>query len=523
MKKRQKALLVALSILLWIGLWALIAYRLNKPVLLPYPKEVAKALWELITGRDLITGNRFLRIVWGSFAHVTGGFLVAFVLGVFLSFLSTLHEYVSILLLPLLKLIKTVPVVSFIIILLFFVAPSGIGFVISMLMVLPVVYENVRKGILSTDRKLVEASKVFRFPFWKRLAYMSIPSVVPYASAACSTGLSLCWKAGIAAELIAQSPYSIGHEIYYAKLYVNAKNVFAWTIVIIGISVIFEKLFLFLFRLITVTFSAPTLWHHGSNLLRFLLNLPLKKEPLHENNEEQSDIMETLVYANREVPSEAVDTPAQSIPVCKISGADKYYDGKTVLSDVNLTIYPGSVTIVTGPSGGGKTTLLRMLLGLTAPDCGTCTFRPNVKLSAVFQENRLCEQLSAVQNVRMLPKGISDAEVRQMLGRVGIEDVAGKPVSEFSGGMKRRVAWVRALSVSADLMVLDEPFTGLDDEKKDTLLKLLKGMHADAGIVIVTHIASEIEQIIEHFPDAKVLELNGKQAKTEYNSEKDSL
>lgn len=500
MKKWQKALLIVLSILLWIGLWTWIAYRLNKPVLLPYPKEVAKSLISLITGAD------FSRIVWGSFAHVTGGFLVAFVLGILLAFFSTLHETVEILLMPGIKLIKTVPVVSFIILLLFFVDPARIGFVISMLMVLPVVYENVRKGIVAADGKMLEAAKVFCFPFFKRLAYMSIPSVVPYASAACSTGLSLCWKAGIAAELIAQSPFSIGHEIYYSKIFVDAKNVFAWTIVIIIISVLFEKIFLILFRLLAVSFSAPTLWHQRNNLLRFLLGMPLRNEQPHEEGaDEETEKSDTTVSGDIPVmpPSEATNKET----VCTLTGVGKYYDGKQVLSNLNLSFCPGTVTVIIGPSGCGKTTLLRILLGLTDPDEGTYSIKDNARVSAVFQEDRLCEQLSAEKNVRMLPGHISKNYAKDLLRKAGIKETEEKPVSAFSGGMKRRVAWCRALAVEADLVALDEPFTGLDDEKKHRLIRLLKETQKHATIVIVTHIASEIEEIKMEFSDTQVVSL----------------
>ena len=187
MKKSSKIIWIALSVIIWIGLWTFLAYRLNKPVLLPYPKNVFKALITMVTGKG------FLPIVRGSFVHVAAGFLCALLAGILLAIIGSLHEAIDILLMPGVKLIKTVPVVSFIILLLFFVKPAGIGFVISLLMVFPVVYENVRKGIVSADRKLLETAQVFRFPFLRKLAYILIPSAVPYTAAACSAGLGLCW------------------------------------------------------------------------------------------------------------------------------------------------------------------------------------------------------------------------------------------------------------------------------------------------------------------------------------------
>ena len=515
MKKWKRTIWIALSVLLWIGLWTFLAYRLNKPVLLPYPKSVWKAL---IT---MVTGEGFLAIVRGSFIRVAAGFLCALAAGILLAFLSSLHELIDILLLPGVKLIKTVPVVSFIILLLFFVKPSGIGFVISFLMVFPVVYENVRKGITSSDKKLNEAARVFRVPFLRKAAYIVIPAAVPYTSAACSAGLSLCWKAGIAAELIAQSPDSIGHELYYSKLYVDAESVFAWTVVIIVASVLFEKIFLILFRLLTVSFSAPTLWRHKRDLIRYLLGFGISggkapeadetaEQPAAEAAEAHFEPGETNREDTKKEETEAGTSGRK--PVLTLTGIGKSFDAKRVLSDANLSLVPGTVTVIGGPSGCGKTTFLRILLGLETPDEGTRTAEGDVSFAAVFQENRLAEQLSAAKNVRIVRGRHSAKDAAELLGRAGIEEAEGKPVSSFSGGMKRRVAWCRALTAESDVIVLDEPFTGLDDAKKDTMLQLLKEYKKDNAIVIVTHSTSEMRKISNIFSDVTTLYL-GKSCK----------
>ena len=508
MSRKKRTIGIALSVLLWIGLWTYLAYRLNKPVLLPYPKAVGQAILKMIRDRE------FLRIVWGSFTHVTAGFLLALLLGIVFGALAGLFEIVEILLVPGVKLVKTVPVVSFIILLLFFVKPAGIGFVISLLMVFPVVYENMRKGIAGADGKLLEAAKVFRIPFLNRLSYLIIPAAVPYTLAASSAGLSLCWKAGIAAELIAQSPNSIGHELYYAKLYVDAESVFAWTAIIILVSVLFEKAFLILFRLLTVPFTAPTVLRKRGGLLRYLLGIAQPKNAGADADSEEDSPEESPAEAEMLTGDAVSDKNAE--PVAVLSGIGKCYDGRKVLSGINLSLLPGTVTVISGPSGCGKTTLLRILLGLTEPDEGSREVGKDVRFAAVFQENRLAEQLSALKNMRLLPNPIGKKEAEALLTEAGIGGTAAKPVSEYSGGMKRRAAWCRMLPAESQITVLDEPFTGLDDEKKDRMIRLLHRYKKDNAIVIVTHNASEITKIREVFGGVVIFHT----AEKENNSEK---
>lgn len=508
MSRKKRTIGIALSVLLWIGLWTYLAYRLNKPVLLPYPKAVGQAILKMIRDRE------FLRIVWGSFTHVTAGFLLALLLGIVFGALAGLFEIVEILLVPGVKLVKTVPVVSFIILLLFFVKPAGIGFVISLLMVFPVVYENMRKGIAGADGKLLEAAKVFRIPFLNRLSYLIIPAAVPYTLAASSAGLSLCWKAGIAAELIAQSPNSIGHELYYAKLYVDAESVFAWTAIIILVSVLFEKVFLILFRLLTVPFTAPTVLRKRGGLLRYLLGIAQPKNAGADADAEDDSQEESPAEAEMLTGDAVSDKNAE--PVAVLSGIGKCYDGRKVLTGINLSLLPGTVTVISGPSGCGKTTLLRILLGLTEPDEGSREVGKDVRFAAVFQENRLAEQLSALKNMRLLPNPIGKKEAEALLTEAGIGGTAAKPVSEYSGGMKRRAAWCRMLPAESQITVLDEPFTGLDDEKKDRMIRLLHRYKKDNAIAIVTHNASEITKIREVFGGVVIFHT----AEKENNSEK---
>ena len=163
----------------------------------------------------------------------------------------------------------------------------------------------------------------------------------------------------------------------------------------------------------------------------------------------------------------------------------KAYGGKAVLDDVTFTAAAGRVTCVMAPSGAGKTTLLRILLGLERPDSGSVP--EGVRWSAVFQEDRLLEHLDAMGNLRfVLGAALDEPAANALLTELGLGDTAGKPVREFSGGMKRRLALARALLAPSNALALDEPFTGLDEENRARCLALIRRA-AEKPVLLVTH------------------------------------
>ena len=161
----------------------------------------------------------------------------------------------------------------------------------------------------------------------------------------------------------------------------------------------------------------------------------------------------------------------------------KSFDGSPVLENVSFTAGPG-VTCVMAPSGAGKTTLLRILLGLERPDSGSVP--EGVRWSAVFQEDRLLEHLDAMGNLRfVLGAALDEPAANALLTELGLGDTAGKPVREFSGGMKRRLALARALLAPSNALALDEPFTGLDEESRARCLALIRRA-AEKPVLLVT-------------------------------------
>ena len=170
----------------------------------------------------------------------------------------------------------------------------------------------------------------------------------------------------------------------------------------------------------------------------------------------------------------------------------KSYGGRPVLRDLSLTVEDGSALCLTGPSGRGKTTLLRLLLGLERPDRGRVTASENLRWAAVFQEDRLLEPLDAMGNLRFaLGPGLDGKRAAALLAELGLGDVGDKAVRDYSGGMKRRLALARALLSPADALALDEPFTGLDAHSREQCLGAVRRLAEGRVLLLASHNADD--------------------------------
>ncbi|MBQ7438140.1 MAG: ABC transporter ATP-binding protein [Oscillospiraceae bacterium] len=172
------------------------------------------------------------------------------------------------------------------------------------------------------------------------------------------------------------------------------------------------------------------------------------------------------------------------------------YDGKSVLSGCGLSLGDGERLALMGPSGCGKTTLLRVALSLQPPDTGSVSGDPG-RTAAVFQEPRLLPWRTAAENVNVVLSDTPDTmpEALSMLERVELSDAVEKYPAELSGGMQQRVSIARALAFRPDLLVLDEPFRGLDDELRGRIVSLLNTSLQSASLLLVTHSEEEAKTL----------------------------
>ncbi len=222
----------------WLAVWQAAALAVQRDFLLASPMQVARTLITLVP-----TGDFWGTIGW-SLGRIALGFTGAAVLGAVLAISSAAWPVARTLWEPAIAAIRSAPVVSFIILLLLWTDSSHLPVFTSLLMVLPVMYANVLQGIAQRDKAMLEAAAVFRVPFRRRIVAIDIPAALPFLAAATRVGVGLAWKSGVAAEVIGVATGSIGERLYEAKIFLSSADLFAWTIVIVVLSVACERLLL---------------------------------------------------------------------------------------------------------------------------------------------------------------------------------------------------------------------------------------------------------------------------------------
>lgn len=242
MEKKQRYGRKLIAVLVLLAAWQLLSMWVDKSIFLPTVPDTLRALIALLRTKE------FYHSITASFARISAGFVLALAAGIFTAVLAEFNAQIGEILQLLMQLMKSIPVASFVILVLLWVRSAQLSIVISFLMVLPVIFTNVRSGIWQADKKLLEMAKVFQLSAWKKIKNIYLPAVRPAFVTACSVGLGFCWKSGIAAEVIGLPPNSIGGELYKAKLYLMTPELFAWTIVIVAISILFEKLVMWVIR-----------------------------------------------------------------------------------------------------------------------------------------------------------------------------------------------------------------------------------------------------------------------------------
>lgn len=236
--RNKRSLEMPAAIIAALAVWQIAAAFIGNPLLFVTPLTVASKL------SDLGLSAEFWSVVAFSFARIAAGFFLALIAGIMLAVFAGRLGIAEVMLQPYMAAIKSTPVASFIILCLIWLNAKSLPVFISFLMVLPIVYTNVLQGIKNTDVKLLEMAEVFGVNWWRKLHYIYIPHLKSYLLSACSLSIGLAWKSGVAAEVIGIPEGSIGEKLYEAKIYLNTGDLFAWTIAIITVSILFEKMFI---------------------------------------------------------------------------------------------------------------------------------------------------------------------------------------------------------------------------------------------------------------------------------------
>ncbi|MCM1161116.1 MAG: ATP-binding cassette domain-containing protein [Roseburia sp.] len=433
-------------ILFWLFIWQGMQLVVANPILLAGPLQVAQYLCIHILRAD------FWQVVLLSVMRIGMGFLLAFFMGILLGAVSFRFPFIKELLAPVIGTLKAIPVASFVVLLLIWFGSGKLSYFCSFLVAFPNVYESILTGLAHLDDKRQEMLEVYQVSFPKKVVYLYMPAVFPYLINSCKTCIGMSMKSGVAAEVIGTPEFSIGERIYMAKIYLDTPGVLGWTLVVIAISFLLEKGFLWL-----LAKAGKAKW--------FLKG----KRQAYDNSRQEKSIAFT------------------------VEGVSKSYGSHTVLEDFNLQCTQGEIYCITGPSGIGKTTLLKILAGTEGFGGGRLS--PwNQGNAMVFQECRLSDDLSAIENV-MLTAGrygnLTRETAKKELLKLLPEDSLNKPVSQLSGGMRRRVELVRAVAAGGKRLLLDEPFSGLDEENKEKAMAYIRERKEGKIVIITTHSKEE--------------------------------
>ncbi len=232
----KKILKLTLISAIWLVVWQVISMLINEEILFVSPLSVINQLSKMCVTAP------FWHSVLASMARVLGGFVVGFILAIALAVCAHWSSFFKDFVSPIISIVKATPVASFILLALMWIGKELVPVFICMLMVLPIVWSNTLSGLSKVDTGLKEMAQIYHMSPFKRLKLIYMPSLYPYLMAASGSGLGLCWKAGIAAEVICRTIPSIGNNIWETKFYISTDQMFAWTAVVIVLSVIFDKL-----------------------------------------------------------------------------------------------------------------------------------------------------------------------------------------------------------------------------------------------------------------------------------------
>ncbi|SHH10678.1 NitT/TauT family transport system permease protein [Anaerosphaera aminiphila DSM 21120] len=229
-------------VLFWIFIWQVLSTFISEEILFVSPLKVIPQIFVNLSD------GVFWRALISTLSKISLGFIVGFVIGTALATLSYKFKVVRELLYPLILFLKSVPVVSFIILILFFMSSERLPIFISVIIVIPIIYLNVYEGLINVDKKYLNMAKVFDVGILKEISYIYIPSLKGYIQSGLELSVGMAWKSGLAAEVIALPKYGIGTLIYNCKIYLDTVNLFSYTILAVVVAFLFEKLVLYIFR-----------------------------------------------------------------------------------------------------------------------------------------------------------------------------------------------------------------------------------------------------------------------------------
>lgn len=452
-----RALTRCAPVAFWLVVWQVASMLDSSGILLCGPLDALFALYRLSSTQT------FWSSIWFSTLRIVAGVLLGYIIAGALATASWHTSTVRILLQPALLAIKSTPVACVVVILLIWTGAANVSVITVLLLVVPAIYFALCTGLDNMDAGRRELFEVFGVRGQRRFFALTWPAVLPYLQAASSTVLGMSWKAGIAAELIGVPAGSLGERIYQAKLLLETPDLFAWTFCVICLSWLFEHGAMALLR---------GTWPRAAKLA---LRVP-------------RDLMESG-HGNSDASLRA-------------QGLLIGYGAEPLCEPLGFSLGPSSCLCLQAPSGTGKTTLLHTVARLQRPLAGSLENTAWGR-SMMFQDTRLVEDLDAIDNILLFARpGFTRKDARDLACELLSKDALSRPACELSGGQRRRVELARAFAAPGELVLLDEPFGGLDAQAHSCALAFVKRHGAERIVVFTTHDANDAQAL-----GAQILEL----------------
>lgn len=462
--------LIAVGIIL--VLWQIIAMIIGQEILLVSPVQVFLRLFTIWREQGFWSAVAF------SSGRIISGFVLGFVCGILMALCAYRWEICETVFWPWTAAIKSIPVASFVVICLVWLSGRTLPVLIAFLIVLPIVYQNLLQGLKSLDPKMEEMCQIYEISHVNKLRYIIIPQLSPYIQAAAAITVGMAWKAAVAAEIIGTPNGSIGKMLYTSKIYLDTDDLFAWTVIIVLLSIVSEKIFL---KLLSISLG----------ILSGEKNIISAENAIIESEKDINKVTANIKTGGSDMHKDNAYAEDTSNNILHIEKLGKVYDSVSVIEDFDFTMAEGEHLAIMGASGCGKTTLLRLIAGLEMPDSGEVRNQLS-PVSICFQEDRLCKQLSAIQNIMLFAKINNRKRIQEVLFGLGFsEEDMNKKLRSYSGGMKRRVALAVCVLKEAKLYLLDEPFNELDEASIKRACDFCNEYLHDKTLIVVTHSAEE--------------------------------
>ena len=441
----KRIVLTCLSILLIPVAWQLLSWQMAQPQLIPSFLDLVRALLRLVytPGFLVSIGTTCLRACVGLLLSLAAASITAFLLN--------RSEGIRFLFMPWLSLLRSVPVISFILLALIFLNPEMIPLLIAFLTMYPLLTENLLKGLMNRRDSWKILARQFHLNAWNRLFQINYPQLRPYLFSGLASAVGFGWRAIIMGEVLSQCVDGIGKRMKEAQVFIDVPELIAWTLVAIVLSWLTDKLI--------------------SRL---------------------SDWQPSVRYRHSAVELQAVSLQPNDICLTDVS----YSYG---VHHMNIVLKAGKIYALSAPSGQGKTTLLQLLNGTLKPTGGEITGLPQ-QTANLFQEPTLLPQLTAKENIMLggaayYDRAILEQQSLRLLAAFQLEKQAEMYPAALSYGQQQRVALARALMFPAGLLLLDEPFNGLDVELRQLVARFLVEWQQEkqATVVFSSHHVDEIK------------------------------